>query len=256
MTLEVTRDGAVAVVTINRPERKNAFSLEMRRSFQPIFQDLSDDVDVRAIVLTGAGGDFSAGADIGEMGDGGVRGSMLKARVLGRMVRGVGQTNKPVIAAVEGVCIGASFGVALASDFIIAAENARFQFAFRNIGLALDAAAGWLLERHVGVMRAKEIAYSGRFVSGIEAAQYGFALEALPAEQVLPRAMELAQSLASGPTLALSQIKRQFDAHPGQTLSDALDFEGAIQGLMTFTEDFKDATTAFKEKRKPTFSGK
>lgn len=256
MSLEVTRDGGVAVVTINRPERKNAFSLEMRRNFQTVFQDLSDDVDVRAIVLTGAGGDFSAGADIGEMGDGGVRGSMMKARVLGRMVRGVANTNKPVIAAVEGVCIGASFGTALACDFIIAADNARFQFAFRNIGLALDAAAGWLLERHVGVMRAKEIAYSGRFVSGVEAVQYGFALEAVPQADVLPRAMELAQSLAQGPTLALSQIKRQFDAHPAQTLSDALDFEGAVQGLMTFTEDFRGATTAFKEKRKPTFEGK
>lgn len=256
MSLDVTRDGAVAVVTINRPERKNAISLQMRRDFQTVFQDLSDDVDVRAIVLTGAGGDFSAGADIGEMGDGGVRGSMMKARVLGRMSRGVANTNKPVVAAVEGVCIGAAFGLALASDFIIAAENARFQFAFRNIGLALDAAAGWLLERHVGVMRAKEIAYSGRFVSGTEAVQYGFALEAVPLEQVQARAMELAQGLASGPTLALSQIKRQFDAHPGQTLSDALDFEGAVQGLMTFTEDFKDATTAFKEKRKPAFAGK
>lgn len=256
MTIEITRDGAVAVVTINRPERKNAFSMEMRRSFQPIFQDLADDVDIRAIVMKGAGGDFSAGADIGEMGDGGVRGAMGKARVLGRMIRGVANTNKPVIAAVEGVCIGASFGAALACDFIIAAENARFQFAFRNIGLALDAGAGWLLERHVGVMRAKEIAYTGRFVSGLEAVEYGFALEALPSADVLPRAMELAHNLASGPTLALSQIKRQFDAHPAQTLSDALDFEGTIQGLMTFTEDFRDATTAFKEKRKPTFAGK
>lgn len=256
MSLDVTRDGGVAVVTINRPERKNAFSLEMRRNFQTIFQDLSDDVDVRAIVLTGAGGDFSAGADIGEMGDGGVRGSMMKARVLGRMIRGVANTNKPVVAAVEGVCIGASFGAALACDFIIAAENARFQFAFRNIGLALDAGAGWLLERHVGVMRAKEIAYSGRFVSGLEAVQYGFALEALPQADVRARAMELAQGLAQGPTLALSQIKRQFDAHPAQTLSDALDFEGAVQGLMTFTEDFRGATTAFKEKRKPTYEGK
>lgn len=256
MSLDVTREGAVAVVTINRPERKNAFSLEMRRGFQTVFQDLADDNDVRAIVMTGAGGDFSAGADIGEMGDGGVRGSMMKARVLGRMVRGVANTNKPVIAAVEGVCIGASFGVALASDFIIAADNARFQFAFRNIGLALDAAAGWLLERHVGVMRAKEIAYSGRFVSGVEAVQYGFALEALPAGQVLARAMEMAKGLAEGPTLAMCQIKRQFDAHPGQTLSDALDFEGAIQGLMTFTEDFQGASSAFKEKRKPVFGGK
>lgn len=255
MSIDVSRQGTVAIVTINRPARKNAITMEMRSSFQPIFQDLADDHEVRAIVLRGAGGDFSAGADIAEMGDGGVRGSMLKARVLSRMIRAVGQTNKPVIAAVEGVCIGASFGIALACDFIIAAENARFQFAFRHIGLALDGAAGWLLERHVGIMRAKEIAYSGRFVSGTEAKEYGFALEALAADQVQAKALELAEGLAAAPTLALSQIKRQFDANPGQSLTDALDFEAAVQGLMVNTEDFGEGTLSFKERRKAAFRG-
>jgi 2-(1,2-epoxy-1,2-dihydrophenyl)acetyl-CoA isomerase len=255
MSIDVTRDGAVAIVTINRPERKNSITMEMRHSFQPVFQNLADDVEVRAIILRGAANDFSAGADIGEMGQDGVRGSMLKARVLARMVRGVAYTNKPVIAAVQGVCIGMSFALALACDFVIAAEDARFQFAFRHIGLALDGGAGWLLERHVGVMRAKEIAYSGRFVSGAEAAEYGFALEALPAAKVQARALELAQSFTAAPTLALSQIKRQFDANPGQSLNDALDFEAAVQALMVNTEDFKEGGRSFKEKRKPVFKG-
>jgi 2-(1,2-epoxy-1,2-dihydrophenyl)acetyl-CoA isomerase len=105
------------------------------------------------------------------------------------------------------------------------------------------------------VMRAKEIAYTGRFVSGVEAVQLGFALEALPAEQVQGRAAELAGSFASAPTLALSQIKRQFDAAPGQTLNDALDFEAAVQALMTNTEDFREGTASFKEKRKAVFTG-
>ena len=164
-------------------------------------------------------------------------------------------TNKPVIAAVQGVCIGMSFGLALACDFIVAAEDARFQFAFRHIGLALDAGAGWLLERHVGVMRAKEIAYSGRFISGSEAAKLGFALEAVPSDQVQARALELAAGFATAPTLALSQMKRQFDAHPTQTLNDALDYEAAVQALMTNTEDFREGSTAFKEKRKPAYQG-
>lgn len=255
MSIDVSRQDNVAIVTINRPARKNAITLQMRGSFQTIFQDLADDNEIRAIVLCGAGGDFSAGADVGEMGEGGVRGSMLKARVMSRMIRAVGQTNKPVVAAVEGVCIGASFAMALACDFIIAADNARFQFAFRHIGLAMDAAAGWLLERYVGIMRAKEIAYSGRFVSGTEARDYGFALESLPAGEVQARALALAQSLAAAPTLALSQIKRQFDANPGQSLTDALDFEAAVQALMTNTEDFREGTLSFKEKRKPAFKG-
>ena len=255
MSIDVTRDGGVAIVTINRPERKNAITMDMRGAIQPVFQDLSDDVEVRSIVLRGAGIDFSAGADIGEMGQDGVRGSMLRARVLARMVRGVAHTNKTVIAAVQGACIGMSFALALACDFIIAAEDARFQFAFRHIGLALDGGAGWLLERHVGVMRAKEIAYSGRFVSGVQAAEYGFALEALPADHVQARGLELAQGFATAPTLALSQIKRQFDANPGRSLNDALDFEGAIQGLMTNTADFKEGTLSFKEKRKAVYKG-
>jgi len=119
----------------------------------------------------------------------------------------------------------------------------------------MDAAAGWLLERHVGVMRAKEIAYSGRFVSGSEAAALGFALESVPADQVQSRAADLAQGFALAPTLALAQMKRQFDAHPGQTLNDALDYEAAVQALMTNTEDFREGTNAFKEKRKPTYKG-
>ncbi|HEY6868681.1 MAG TPA: enoyl-CoA hydratase-related protein [Novosphingobium sp.] len=255
MSIDVTRDGGVAIVTINRPERKNAITMAMRNGFQSVFQDLQDDDEIRAIILTGAGGDFAAGADVGEMGTGGVRGNSIKARTLHRMVRSVAHTQKPVIAAVEGVCIGVAFALALACDFIVCADNARFQFAFRHIGLAMDGAAGWLLERHVGVMRAKEIAYSGRFVSGEEAARLGFALESLPQDEVQARARALADSFATAPTIALAQIKRQFDNAPGQSFDDALEFEFAVQALMTWTEDFREGTTAFKEKRKPVYRG-
>ena len=255
MTIDVSKEDGVAIVTINRPERKNAITMAMRMDFQAIFQSLQDDDEVRAIILTGADGNFAAGADVGEMGTGGVRGNMVKSRTLHRMVRSVAHTHKPVIAAVEGVCIGVAFSMALACDFIISAENARFQFAFRHIGLAMDGAAGWLLERHVGVMRAKEIAYSGRFVSGDEAARLGFALESVAAGEVLGRAKELAASFATAPTLALAQIKRQFDSAPTQSLDEALEFEGAVQALMTWTEDFREGTNAFKEKRKPVYRG-
>jgi 2-(1,2-epoxy-1,2-dihydrophenyl)acetyl-CoA isomerase len=255
MTITVSRDGGVAIVTINRPERKNAITIAMRSEFQTAFQALQDDDEVRVIILTGAAGDFAAGADVGEMGNGGVRGNMVKARTLHRMVRSVAHTQKPVIAAVEGVCIGVAFAMALACDFIICADNARFQFAFRHIGLAMDGAAGWLLERHVGIMRAKEIAYSGRFINGEEAVRLGFALETLPQDQVQARALEMAQGFTIAPTLALSQIKRQFAAAPTQSLDEALEFEAAVQGLMTWTDDFKEGTTAFKEKRKPAYRG-
>jgi len=255
MAIEVQVADGIAVVTISRPERKNAITMAMRDKFQCTFQELADNDEVRAIILTGAGTDFAAGADVSEMGIGGVRGNMLKARTLQRMVRSVAHTQKPVIAAVEGVCIGLAFALALSCDFIICAENARFQFAFRHIGLAMDGAAGWLLERHIGVMRAKEIAYSGRFVSGSEAVALGFALEAVPAGGALTRARGMATTFADAPTLALSQMKRQFSNAPGQSLDDALEFEAAVQALMTWTEDFREGTMAFKEKRKPTYRG-
>lgn len=255
MSIDVTKNNGIAKVVINRPQRKNAITMEMRNAFQTVFQDLQDDNDVRVIILTGAGGDFCAGADLSEMGEGGVRGSMQKTRSLQRMIRAIAYTNKPVIAAVEGVCVGLAMGMALACDFIVCAENARFQFAFRHIGLAMDGAAGWILERHVGLMRAKEMAYSGRFVSGEEAARLGFALDAWPQAEVQSRALELADTFVNAPTLALSQMKRQFDAAPAQTLNDALEFESSIQSLMVRSDDFQEGTSALRERRKAEYRG-
>src|SRR6266436_2934021 len=251
MSIDFTIDGGVAVVTINRPEKKNALTFAMRGQVQTVFQQLQDDMNVRAIVFTGAGADFSAGADVSEMGTGGVPGSLLKMRLLHRMLRAVASTNKPVIAAVRGVC----WSMALASDFVIAADDARFQFAFRHIGLAPDGGAAFLLTRYVGIQRAKELMYSGRFVNGLEAKQLGLALETLTADEVLPRAIDMARGFAAAPTIALTMMKRQFDATPAQNLDSALDFEANIQPLMTQTEDFREGTASFKEKRKPVFKG-
>ncbi|EQA98557.1 hypothetical protein V475_12550 [Sphingobium baderi LL03] len=255
MPIDLAMDGNVAIITINRPEKKNALTLDMRMEVQAVFQRVQDDPEVRAIIFTGAGDDFSAGSDVSEMGTGGVPGSLLKMRLLHRMLRGVSHTNKPVIAAVKGVCIGMSWSMALACDFIVAAEDARFQFAFRHIGLAPDGGASFLLSRYVSIQRAKEIIYSGRFVSGREAADLGLALEALPANRVMERALEMARNYAAAPTVALQMMKRQFDASAAQNLDQALDFEANIQPLMVQTEDFREGTTSFKEKRKPIFKG-
>lgn len=255
MTMNLIVDGGVATVVIDRPEKRNAISMEMRGEIQRIFQQLQDDGSVRAIILTGAGDHFSAGADIGEMGHGGIGGSLHKMRALHRMCRAVAHTHKPVISAVKGVCVGVAWSMALASDFVIAANDARFQFAFRHIGLAPDGASSFLLARHAGLMRAKEIVYSGRFVSGAEAVALGLALEAVPSRAVQQRAREMAEELANAPTLAIAMAKRQFDAAAGQTFDQAIDFEAAMQPAMTMTEDFREGVAAFKEKRKATYKG-
>lgn len=255
MAIRYELDNGVATITIDRPARKNAITLAMRTEIEAAFQTAQDDHEVRVIILTGAEGNFSAGADVGEMGGGGLRNSLLKMRHLHRMARGLAKTEKPVIAAVEGVCIGMSWALALASDMVVTAQDARFQFAFRHIGLAPDGGAAWLLTQYLQPQRAREIMYSGRFVSGAEAAELGLALEAVPAGEALTRARELAASFAVAPTLALSMAKRQFSAAPGQNYDQALDFEAATQSLMVESADFREGTTAFKEKRKPVFVG-
>lgn len=255
MSVEYTVEDGVATIVINRPERKNAITVAMRSEIEAAFRKAQDDHEVRAIVFTGAGTDFSAGADVGEMGGGGVRHSLYKMRHLHRMAKSVAGTNKPVIAAVRGVCIGMSWALALACDVIVAAEDARFQFAFRHIGLAPDGGAAYLLTRYVGLQRAKEIIYSGRFVSGAEATSLGLALYSVASGDVQSKARELASSFAKAPTVALMMAKRQFDAAPAQTFEQALDFEANIQPLMVETEDHKEGTASFKEKRKPTFIG-
>ncbi|MEQ1808291.1 MAG: enoyl-CoA hydratase-related protein [Terricaulis sp.] len=255
MGIEYTVSDGIATITIDRPERKNAILLAMRTDIQRAFEKAQDDDEVRAIIFTGAGEDFSAGADVGEMGGGGTRGSLMRMRHMHRMCRAIAQTNKPVIAAVRGVCIGMSWAMALSCDMIVAAEDARFQFAFRHIGLAPDGGAAFLLTRYVPLQRAKEILFSGRFVSGAEAQQLGLTLYALPAGDVLAKAQELARGFAQSPTVAIGMAKRQLDAAPAQTFEQALDFEANIQPLMVTTEDFKEGTTAFKEKRKPVYRG-
>jgi len=255
MAVEMKIEDGVAIVTINRPERKNAITLAMRTEIEQAFLDAQDNDDVRAIVFTGAGTDFSAGADVSEMGGGGVRGSLYRMRHLHSMARSVAGVQKPVIAAVQGVCIGMSWAMVLACDVVVAADDARFQFAFRHIGLAPDGGSAFLLTRYVGIQRAKEIMYSGRFVSGAEAGELGMALHVLPGDQVLAKALELAKSFAAAPTIAIAMAKRQFDAAAAQNYDQALDFEANIQPLMVQTEDFKEGTASFKEKRKPKFVG-
>lgn len=255
MSIETAIEGPVGVVTINRPAKRNALSIRMRSDFPAALQMLQEDVRVRAVVLRGAGNDFSAGADVSEMGAADIRESLARMRTLQRMVAAVASLDKPVIAAVCGVCSGVAWSVALAADFVIAAQDSRFQFAFRNIGLASDGGAAFLLTRQVGAQRAKEILYSGRVVDGAEAARLGLALEVHPGADVFSRALRMAEDLAQGPTLALSMMKRQFGASPGHTLTDAMEFEYAVQALMSRTADCAEAIEAFVQKRRPNFDG-
>jgi 2-(1,2-epoxy-1,2-dihydrophenyl)acetyl-CoA isomerase len=255
MTVTLEKDGNVATITLDRPQKKNALDLEMRRALPGVFQQVQDDVSVRAVILRGGGADFCAGADVSEMGGGGIADAMGRVEILHRMVRGLLRTDIPVIAAVRGVCIGVGWSMALACDYVIAAPDARFQFAFRHIGLAPDGGAVHLLSRNLGPIRAKSLVYSGRFVSGEEASALGLVSEVVPADDVVGRARQLAGELAQSPTLSLRMIKRQFTAAETQTFEEALAGEMIMQPLMIRSDDFREGTSAFKEKRKAQFTG-
>jgi len=255
MTVSFERNGHVATITLDRPEKKNALNLPMRTELPKLFEQIQDDVSIRAIVLTGAGRDFCAGADVSEMGGGGIADSMARVEILHRMVRGVIRTDIPIIAAVRGVCIGVGWSMVLGCDYVVAAPDTRFQFAFRHIGLAPDGGAVHLLTRNLGPIRAKSLVYSGRFVSGEEASELGLISELCPADAVLDRAQQLAGELAQSPTLSLKMIKRQFAAAETQTFEEALAGEIVMQPLLIRSDDFREGTSAFKEKRKAQFTG-
>lgn len=253
ITLHV--NAGVATITLDRPEKKNALDRPMRVALPRIFEQVQDDVSIRAVVLTGGGTDFCAGADVREMGGGGIADSMTRVEILHRMVRSLVRTDVPVIAAVRGVCIGVGWSMALACDYIIAAPDTRFQFAFRHIGLAPDGGAVHFLSRNLGPIRAKSLVYSGRFVSGDEAMALGLVSELAPADGVVDRAQALALELSESPTLSLRMIKRQFAAAEAQTFEEALAGEMAMQPLMIRSDDFREGTLAFQEKRRARFTG-
>lgn len=254
MSISVTRQGAVAIVAFDRPGRKNAFTMAMRGELVAAFAALDADTSVRCVVLTGSEGHFCSGADIGEMGETPPGEFLQRMQTLHAMTRAIARFRTPVIAAVDGVCIGAAWGFALACDIVLAGEGVRFAATFRRIGYAPDAGLAWQFSQILNPMRAKEIIYSGREVHGEEALSLGLALEVLPTEALMPRAMELAAMIADGPATALHLAKRQFAAAPGQGLDQFLDFEATMQPLLGQSEDHREAVAAFREKRPPRFN--
>ena len=254
MSIDVNVADKVAVVTIDRPEKKNALTLEMREQLWTAFEGLAERDEVRAVILTGAGGAFCAGMDVGEM-SGGVDYALLKMRRLHRIARSIANLKKPTIAAVDGVCVGAGWSFALACDFVVASEAASFAQSFRNIGLAPDAGAVWLLRRQLGTMRVKELVYSGRRLGAKEALDLGLVLELTGQENLMARARELAVSLSDAPTQALAMAKRQFDAASALSFDQFLELEFAMQPVMLETEDHREGVAALRERRSPDFQG-
>ena len=229
-TLDYHLEDGIATVTLSRPEARNAITPEMSRELSGLFAAMRLDAAVRAVVLSGAGGSFCSGGDVRQMGRTGHR-SHEERRSTAAIYRPIAANllglDKPVIAAVDGAAFGAGFSLALLADIVLASDRARFSMVFHRIGLVPDLAAWYTLPRIVGLQRAKEIIYSAREISAMEAKALGIALEVVAPEALPARAAELAASLAKGSALAFSLSKQALQISLQSDLNAILDLEAS-----------------------------
>ncbi|NBV82123.1 MAG: enoyl-CoA hydratase [Actinobacteria bacterium] len=254
--IEVTRDGGVATVTINRPQRKNAVTGDMWGQLAETFRTLSADAEVRCVVITGAGGEFCSGADLSARSASGRPVHQLAAmRSVNDAALSLHRMPQPTIAKVRGVAVGAGCNLALGCDLVVAGETARFSEIFAKRGLSLDFGGSWLLPRRIGMHRAKELALFGDIISSSEARDLGLVNRVLPDGELDAFVDGWARRLAAGPPIALALTKRMLNNALNVTMEEALDDEGAAQTVNFGTKDTLEAMEAFAQKREPKFKG-
>jgi len=252
--VESTRDGAVQTVTLNRPETLNAFTRAVHVGLRAALKDARDP-DVRAVVITGAGRGFCSGQDLTEFGEMPDVGAGLRATYHPNVLA-IRALEKPVIAAVNGVCAGAGLSLACACDLRIASDAAFFVPGFAGIGLVPDAGGTYFVQRLLGTSRAFEWMASNRRLPAAEAHAWGLVSEVVAADAFPARVAELAASLAAGPTRAIGMTKRLFDHAATATLEEQLELEAQLQAAAAAGEDFREGVAAFVEKRPPEFRGR
>jgi enoyl-CoA hydratase/carnithine racemase len=255
----VGRDGHVVTVTIDRPESKNGCTGDMWVAIGAVFQDIRYS-DARCVVLTGANGAFCSGADLGGAGGGdsaAPSGSMVTAmRVLADVVLSIHSCPIPVVAKVDGLCVGAGLGLALAADLTWCSDRARFSAIFAKRGLSLDFGTSWLLRQRLPVHRAKEMALTAKILSGQEAFDLGLVNAVVPADALDAATAEVVDVIASGPPVALSLTKRELDNASTSSLAHALEMEALAQDVNVHTDDMREALVAWFERRPANFTGR
>jgi len=252
--VEVSRDGAVQTITLNRPDVLNALNRAVHDGLREALARARDP-DVRAVVLTGAGRGFSAGQDLTEFSEAGDLGGALR-ETYHPNVLAIRRLEKPVIAAVNGVCAGAGLSLASVCDIRVAADSASFVPGFIGIGLVPDAGGTFFLHRLLGASRAFEWMSSNRRLTAAEAHAWGLVSEVVEPEALPARVAEVAATYASLPTRAVGMTKRLFDNAATATLDEQLELEAQLQVAAAQTEDFREGVSAFLEKREPKFTGR
>jgi len=258
-TILVGRDGGIATVTFNRPQKKNAITSGLLDELDAALDSAVRDPGVRVLVLTGAGGDFSSGADLtdrGGPGSGSGAPFLLHMRRMADAILRIHRFSKPTIAAVDGVAVGMGMNMALACDLVIATDRARFCEIFPRRGMAIDGGGSWILPRLVGLHKAKELAFFGDMVAAEDAFAMGLVNRVVPASELDAAVAQWAGRLATGPTVALSLTKGMLNNAFSVSVDQALEDEARSQHITFSTADLKEALAAFVEKREASFTGR
>ncbi len=258
VTLTICGDG-VATVTLNRPEAHNALNARLKDELVDVLGTVAEDTAVRAVVLTGAGKSFCVGQDLGELNaqlqvDPAAAGETVD-RHYNPITLLLATMPKPVVAAVNGTCVGAGLGFALACDLQVWAETATLSTAFTKVGLTTDSGLSATLVQAIGTARAKQLLFVGEAFSVADAIAWGFAGEVVPAADLEKCARELALRLAGGPTRALAATKRLVAASPYRPLTETLTAERDEQVALGLTRDHAAAVAAFVARERPVFTG-
>jgi enoyl-CoA hydratase/carnithine racemase len=253
-------DGSIAVISLARPERKNPLTFDSYAELRDTFRGLASDDAIRAVVIASNGGNFSSGGDvhdiIGPLLTRDMKGLLAFTRLTGDLVKAMRACPQPIIAAVDGVCVGAGAMIALFADLRIATPAAATAFLFARVGLAgCDMGACAMLPRVVGHGRAAELLFTGRAMSAEEGERWGFFNRIVAADALEREATSLAESLAQGPTFAHMMTKTMLNQEWSMTLDQAIEAEAQAQAICMQTHDFKRAYKAFVAKQKPRFSG-
>jgi enoyl-CoA hydratase/carnithine racemase len=257
-------EARVATITLDRPERKNPLTFDSYAELTDTFRALGGMEDVRAVVLTGAGGNFSSGGDVHEIigplvamrEQGDTNGLLRFTRMTGDLVRAMRACPQPIVAAIDGICAGAGAILAMASDLRLGTERSKVGFLFVRVGLSgADMGACTILPRIIGHGRASELLYTGRFIDGVEAERWGFYNRLVGPDALLRDALTLARRLADGPSFAHAVTKQSLHAEWNMSVDDAISAEAEAQARCMETGDFARAYRAFVAKRPPVFEG-
>lgn len=257
-------EGKVATITLNRPERKNPLTFDSYAELRDLFRQLQYAQDVKAVVVTGAGGNFCSGGDVHEiigplvaLQKADDMGGLLEfTRMTGDLVKAMRNCPQPIVAAVDGICAGAGAIIAMASDLRLGTAASKVAFLFVRVGLAgADMGACNILPRIIGAGRAAELLYTGRAMDGAEAERWGFYNRLCDADKVLAEAQALAKSLADGPTFAHGMTKKCIHQEWSMGIDASIEAEAQAQAICMQTKDYERAYNAFVAKQRPVFEG-